>query len=99
MFCPAEPLGCRFGCVSSPSWFQGASHDLRGFCLYTGAAGFTGLSIEDATGDSAQPLYELDLAVERIKAARVAIDGSGVPVVLTARCEAYLVGVPNPARV
>jgi len=65
-------------------------------CIATGVAG---LSIEDATGDSAQPLYELDLAVERVRAARAAIDASGLPVVLTARCEAYLVGQPDPARV
>ena len=65
-------------------------------CLATGVAG---LSIEDATGDDAQPLYEFDLAVERIKAARVAIDASGIPVVLTARCEVWLVGQPNPLSV
>jgi 2-methylisocitrate lyase-like PEP mutase family enzyme len=66
-----------------------------GLCIATGVAG---LSIEDATGDSATPLYEFDLAVERVKAARAAIDNSGIPVVLTARCEAYLVGAPDPAR-
>src|SRR5512132_4041400 len=65
-------------------------------CIATGVAG---LSIEDATGDSASPLYEHSLAVERIKAARAAVDASGIPVVLTARCEAWLVGNPNPARV
>jgi 2-methylisocitrate lyase-like PEP mutase family enzyme len=65
-------------------------------CIATGVAG---LSIEDATGDSAQPLYELDLAVERVRAARAAIDASGMPVVLTARCEAYLVGQRDPLRV
>ena len=65
-------------------------------CIATGVAG---LSIEDATGDSAQPLYELDLAIERIRAARAAIDASGIPVVLTARCEAWLVGQPDPLRV
>ncbi len=65
-------------------------------CIATGIAG---LSIEDATGNSAAPLYDFDLAVERIKAARAAIDSSGVPVVLTARCEAYLVEQPDPARV
>ena len=63
------------------------------------ATGVSGLSIEDATGDDAHPLYEFDLAVERIRAARVAIDTAGVPVVLTARCEAYLVSEPDPARV
>jgi 2-methylisocitrate lyase-like PEP mutase family enzyme len=65
-------------------------------CIATGVAG---LSIEDATGDSAAPLYDFDLAVERIKAARAAIDAAGLPVVLTARSEAYLVGQPDPARV
>jgi 2-methylisocitrate lyase-like PEP mutase family enzyme len=65
-------------------------------CIATGVAG---LSIEDATGDSATPLYEFDLAVERIRAARAAIDASGIPVVLTARCEAYLVGDSDPMRV
>ena len=65
-------------------------------CIATGVAG---LSIEDATGTSATPLYDLDLAIERIKAARAAIDASGIPIVLTARCEAYLVGQPDPARV
>ena len=65
-------------------------------CVATGVAG---LSIEDATGNSATPLYEFGLAVERIKAARAAIDASGIPVVLTARCEAWLVGQPEPARV
>jgi len=65
-------------------------------CVATGVAG---LSVEDATGDAAAPLYERALAVERVKAARAAIDASGVPVVLTARCEAWLVGAPEPARV
>jgi 2-methylisocitrate lyase-like PEP mutase family enzyme len=65
-------------------------------CVATGVAG---LSIEDSTGNDAAPLYEFDLAVERIKAARRAIDASGVPVVLTARCEAWLVGEPEPLKV
>ena len=65
-------------------------------CVATGVAG---LSIEDATGDSTAPLYEFELAVERVRAARAAIDASGIPVVLTARCEAWLVGQPDPATV
>jgi 2-methylisocitrate lyase-like PEP mutase family enzyme len=65
-------------------------------CVATGVAG---LSIEDATGNGSNPLYEFDLAVERIKATRAAIDASGVRVVLTARCEAWLVGQPDPLRV
>ena len=62
------------------------------------ATGVAGLSIEDSTGESDRPLYEFDLAVERIKAARATIDGSGIPVVLTARCEAWLVGDPAPLQ-
>lgn len=65
-------------------------------CVATGVAG---LSIEDSTGNDAAPLYEFALAVERIKAARAAIDAAGIPVVLTARCEAWLVGQPEPLKV
>jgi 2-methylisocitrate lyase-like PEP mutase family enzyme len=64
-------------------------------CVQTGAAG---LSIEDSTGNAAAPLYERKLAVERIRAARAAIDATGSQVVLTARCEAWLVDDPDPAR-
>ena len=81
-------------------------------CIATGVAG---LSIEDSTGNKAFPLYDLDLAIERIKAARTAIDAKSEPpalaggsrsqsdpskpaVVLTARCEAWLVGDPDPHR-
>ena len=62
-------------------------------CIATGVAG---LSIEDATGDPAHPLYDLPLAAERIKAARAAIDASGTGVLLTARAECYLTGHPEP---
>ena len=74
---------------------EGVAENVR-LCVATGVAG---LSIEDSTGDSAKPLYDLDLAIDRIRAARAAIDASGVPVVLTARCEAWLVGQPEPFRV
>ena len=65
-------------------------------CIECGVAG---LSIEDATGKAESPLYEDHLAVERVKAARRAIDNSKLPVVLTARCEAFLVGHPSAHRV
>ena len=61
-------------------------------CVATGVAG---LSIEDSTGNEAAPLYDESLALERVRAARQAIDDSGIPVVLTARCEAWLVGHPD----
>ena len=65
-------------------------------CIQTGVAGF---SIEDNTGHQDSPLYETGLAIERIKAARKAIDDSGVPVLLTARCEAALVGHETPLKI
>jgi methylisocitrate lyase len=49
--------------------------------------GIAGLSIEDSTGDDANPLYAFDLAVERIGAARAAIDASGTGVLLTGRSD------------
>ena len=64
-------------------------------CVTTGVAG---LSIEDSTGRADTPLYEKNLAVERIRAARSAIDDSETGVVLTGRCEAWLVHDPNPLR-
>jgi len=57
--------------------------------------GVAGLSIEDSTGNKERPLFEMNLAVERIKAARKAIDADNSGVLLTARCEGFLVGVPN----
>ncbi len=63
-----------------------------GLCVDTGVAG---LSIEDATGEPGR-LYELPLAVERIQAARAAIDATGRQVLLTGRAESYLVGQPDP---
>jgi 2-methylisocitrate lyase-like PEP mutase family enzyme len=88
---------------------EGVAESVR-LCVETGVAG---LSIEDNSGQSEQPLYDFDLAVERIKAARAAIDAVSVPravatgstesldrnhVLLTARCEAYLVGARDPLR-
>jgi 2-methylisocitrate lyase-like PEP mutase family enzyme len=64
-------------------------------CVETGVAG---LSIEDSTGQSDRPLYEKKLAIERIRAARSAIDASKTRVVLTGRCEAWLVGDHDPVH-
>ena len=64
-------------------------------CVATGVAG---LSIEDSTGDSSSPLYDLPIAAERVRAARQAIDRSGEDVLLTARAECYHVGHPDPFR-
>jgi 2-methylisocitrate lyase-like PEP mutase family enzyme len=59
------------------------------------ATGIAGLSIEDSTGNKADPLHDFDLAVGRIRAAREAIDESGTGVVLTGRSEGFVVGRPD----
>jgi 2-methylisocitrate lyase-like PEP mutase family enzyme len=63
-------------------------------CIETGVAG---LSIEDYTNDDANPLYDFDLAVARVKAARKAIDEMGGDVLLTGRAEGFLHGRPDLA--
>jgi 2-methylisocitrate lyase-like PEP mutase family enzyme len=57
--------------------------------------GVAGLSIEDSTGEAAKPLYERGLAIERIRAARAAIDADNSGMLLTGRCEGFLVGQPD----
>jgi 2-methylisocitrate lyase-like PEP mutase family enzyme len=64
-------------------------------CIATGVAG---LSIEDSTGDPGQPLYDFDLALARVKAARAAIDKAGGDVVFTARTEGFIRGRPDLAE-
>lgn len=71
---------------------EGVGESVR-LCVATGVAG---LSIEDSTGAPGQPLFELPVAVERVRAARAAIDASGSGVLLTARAECFLVGHPKP---
>src|SRR5205823_3731100 len=60
--------------------------------------GVAGISIEDSTGDVSQPLYDIDQAVARIRAARTAIDKSGCDVILVGRAECFLVGKPDIAE-
>src|SRR5579862_8903 len=57
--------------------------------------GVAGLSIEDSTGDKVTPLYPIELAVERIRAARRAIDESGGDTLLVGRAECFFVGRPD----
>lgn len=84
--CPDIPLNADFenGYADDP---DGVAANVSA-CVATGVAG---LSIEDATGRDADPLYGFELALARIKAARVAIDASGSGVLLTARAEGVLV--------
>ena len=80
---------------------NGFAHDPTGVgenvarCIETGVAG---LSIEDFTGDDANPLYDFDLALARVKAARAAIDKAGGDVVFTARSEGFIHGRPDLAE-
>jgi 2-methylisocitrate lyase-like PEP mutase family enzyme len=70
---------------------DGVAENVR-LCVQTGVAG---LSIEDSTGDAARPLYDFNLALARVKAARAAIDKAGGDVVLTARSEGFIRGRPD----
>ncbi len=77
---------------------DGFAHDAAGVAESVRLAveiGVAGLSIEDATGDAAKPLYDLDAAVERIRAARRAIDKAGGDALLVGRAECFLVGRPD----
>ncbi len=60
--------------------------------------GVAGLSIEDSTGDASKPLFDFALAVERIRAARNALDDSGTGILLTGRSEGFIVGRPDLAE-
>jgi 2-methylisocitrate lyase-like PEP mutase family enzyme len=62
------------------------------------ATGIAGLSIEDSTGDPSKPLLDFTLAVERIQAARRAIDDSRTGILLTGRSEGFIVGRPDLAE-
>lgn len=62
-------------------------------CVATGVAG---LSVEDATGDAARPLFPLAESIARLRAARDAIDGCGADVLLVGRAECFLTGHPDP---
>jgi 2-methylisocitrate lyase-like PEP mutase family enzyme len=57
--------------------------------------GVAGLSIEDSTGDAAKPLFDLQAAIERMRAARNAIDKAGGDTMLIGRAECFLVGQPD----
>jgi 2-methylisocitrate lyase-like PEP mutase family enzyme len=72
----------------------GVAESVR-LCVETGIAG---LSIEDSTADPAKPLYDFDLALARVKAARAAIDQAGGDVVFTARSEGFIRGRPDLAE-
>jgi 2-methylisocitrate lyase-like PEP mutase family enzyme len=70
---------------------EGVAESVR-MAIDTGVAG---LSIEDSTGDAAHPLYEIDVAVARLRAARGAIDAAGGDTLLVGRAENFFIGRPN----
>jgi 2-methylisocitrate lyase-like PEP mutase family enzyme len=70
---------------------EGVAESVR-LCIDTGVAG---LSIEDSTSDPTIPLYDFDLALARVRAARAAIDKAGGGVVFTARSEGFVRGRPD----
>lgn len=72
----------------------GVADNVR-LCVETGIAG---LSIEDFTGKARAPLYDFDSAVARVRAARLAIDQAGGDVILTARTEGFIHGLPDLAE-
>jgi len=73
---------------------EGVAKNVR-LCCETGVAG---LSIEDSTGNADKPLYDFDLAVARVRAARAAIDKAGGDVVFTARSEGFIRNRPDLAE-
>ncbi|MDX2032332.1 MAG: isocitrate lyase/phosphoenolpyruvate mutase family protein [Blastocatellia bacterium] len=77
--------------------FADAPADVAETIRLAADAGLAGCSIEDATGDPARPIYDLDFAAERIAAAARAARSLDVPFTLTARAENYLHGNPDLA--
>lgn len=75
--------------------FATAPADVAGNVAAAAATGIAGLSIEDSTGAPESPLFDFTLAVERIAAARRAIDDSGTGVLLTGRSEGFIAGRPD----
>jgi 2-methylisocitrate lyase-like PEP mutase family enzyme len=96
-----EHLGVMVAATDLPlnaDFENGFAHDPAAVAANVALAlqtGVAGLSIEDATGDTAQPLYALDDAIARMRAARHAIDESGDDTLLVGRTECFLVGRPH----
>src|SRR2546428_1581754 len=86
----AVPMNAHFegGYADAP---EGVAESVK-LCIETGVAG---LSIEDSTSDPAIPLYDFELALARVRAARAAIDAAGGDVVFTARSEGFIRGRPD----
>jgi 2-methylisocitrate lyase-like PEP mutase family enzyme len=86
----AVPLNADF-----EGGFADAPEQVAANVKLAAVTGIAGLSIEDSTGDADEPLYPFELAVERIRTARRAIDETGTGVLLTGRSEGFVVGRPD----
>jgi len=78
---------------------SGFAHDARGVAETVRRvidAGAVGINLEDQVHDGTPRLYDLDVAVDRVRAAREAADSAGVPVVINARTDVYLLGIGEP---
>jgi 2-methylisocitrate lyase-like PEP mutase family enzyme len=84
------PISADFG-----KGFAVAPADVAASVAAAAATGIAGLSIEDSTGQGEAPLFDFPLAVERIAAARGAIDASGTGILLTGRSEGFVAGRPD----
>jgi 2-methylisocitrate lyase-like PEP mutase family enzyme len=84
------PINADFG-----NGFAVAPEKVADHVTRAASTGIAGLSIEDATGNPSEPLFEFTLAVERIKAVRQAIDRSRTGILLTARSEGFVAGRPD----
>jgi 2-methylisocitrate lyase-like PEP mutase family enzyme len=79
------------------SGYAESPKDLRESIRAVINAGAIGLNLEDATGDPSQPLFAMEMQIERIRAAREAADNANVPVVINARTDVYLAKVGEVA--
>jgi 2-methylisocitrate lyase-like PEP mutase family enzyme len=92
------------GCVEVPvnadfeDGFATEPEDVAANVTAASATAIAGVSIEDSTGDKGAPLYDFALAVDRIRAARRALDESGTGVLLTGRSEGFIAGRPDLAE-
>ena len=78
--------------------FASAPDDVGANVARAASTGIAGLSIEDSTGDSSSPLFDFELSVARVRAARQALDASATGIVLTGRSEGFIVGRPDLAE-
>jgi 2-methylisocitrate lyase-like PEP mutase family enzyme len=87
------PVNADFG-----DGFGVEPRDVGDHVAQAATTGIAGLSIEDSSGDPGNPLFDFTLALDRIKAARQAIDRSGTGVLLTGRSEGFISGRPDIAE-